>query len=126
MDQYIVLGIILVVFVAFVVIGLDYIVPVYIKMSMNDICRDYALILAANGTLEESEKQAIKTNIEALGVETVFITISGDHFKQGDMIDFGVEGTYKGGFLDSLFKRSERDYQFTFKDKITYRRIWNH
>ncbi len=126
MDQYVIFGIVLILIVAMLVGGIDYLMPVYAKLRMNDTCRDYALIVAADGQLLESEKEDLKTALSSSGIKDIKLNLDTKSFKRKEIIHFEVSGVYEGNHFISLFKRGVKDYDFKFEEDVAYRKIWNH
>lgn len=126
MDQYIIFGIALILVVALLVGGIDYLMPVYAKISMNDTCRDYAMIVAADGQLLDSEKDALKDELASRGIQEVKLNLDSRAFKRKETIHFEVTGVYQGNHFISIFKRGVKAYDFVFEEDVAYRKIWNH
>lgn len=92
-----------------------YIIPIYQKIQLDEVCREYTYMINVNEGMETSQRQALENELNAIGLKDVLITCP----EVGKLIRrerqaFVVTGVvqYKAvtGFID--FDTEEGRYEF--------------
>ncbi len=125
-DQVLVFCIILVIGLFFFVTMTDYMIPVYLKLEFDSICRDYVLLIEAQNGLDENQKNALKQELTDMDISISSITCSSPGtIKKGDWIVFSVEGEFSRSMIKTLFSREEETYAFRFKQNVVSSKVTN-
>jgi len=126
MDQAVLMSLILVILVIVIVFFFDIITPIYTKIAFDSICREYAVIIAAEGSLTETEKDEMTKEIRDKNISNISFSIEeASVLKQKEIIHVSVSGDYESHKFSSLFKRELEILEFSFDQNVRYRKITN-
>lgn len=75
------------------VIGVEHTIPMYVRSNFDDICNNYLAIIERDGGLTAAQKDALKTELNRLGITNVTINAPGSG-TWGQHVTLRVEGEY--------------------------------
>jgi hypothetical protein len=123
-DQVIVLGFTLVIFMAVFVFSIDLLSPLFFKWEFDEICRMYLLMAEANNGLSVAMRTELERALDELDLTE--ITIVCDDYgalKRGNVSAMEVQATFGSNQFVSLFNRTEKKVRFVFKQNFLARKI---
>lgn len=123
-DQTVVMGVALVILLALFVTAFDYVIPMILKFEFDTICRKYVLLSESQNGLYTVDYQKFILEIEQLGLADHQIEYGKvGEIKRGEVHVFTVESIYRHTRLSSIFKRTEKELEFIFKQDYIARKI---
>ncbi|MDK2867662.1 MAG: hypothetical protein PWP38_1977 [Clostridiales bacterium] len=126
LSDTIITGVVIVILLSFFVAFTDYTIPVMAKLDQNNICRDYATLLAAEGRLNAAETAALTSELTARGFESVVISVTApEGLKFKDIIHFEVSAVFRSRQTTGLFSREEIEIPCRYEADMIYRKYVN-
>jgi len=122
--RVVVTGIILVVLTAFLVVALEFFLPLSAKSDMNIWCRSTMLRMEMEGELSDQAKLDLHTKLAQRGFVNIDIEGVGGG-KQGEEINLRVEADYIYSRLTGLFIRSTAVQRMVYDKTSVSRRVVN-
>lgn len=123
-DQIVVLGFTLVIFIAVFVFSIDIMAPLIIKLEFDEICRMFILLAEANNGMTDTMRMDLESALHEINLTDISIMCD-DYgtLKRGNISEMEVEATFRSNQFLTLFKRSEKQVRFIFKQNFFARKI---
>lgn len=125
-DQTIVFCFTLVVCIFLMAVMIESVMPLYLKLQFDNICRNYSLIIEANNGLSEAEEEEFRKKLIDMDLNVEKLSCTRPHkTKKGDWILLEVEGIKEMNSSVGLFKREVKAYRYSFIQDIVSTRAIN-
>ena len=123
-ENTIILGISLIIICILFVSLFEYLLPMFVKLEFDDVCRTYFLIAEENNGLNAKEVDAITSQLSKMKIKDIKITCNGPNTaRKGELSKIEIVGTYEySGFL-TLFKKTTKVVQLIFQKDYLARKI---
>ena len=122
----VVLGIVLVVLMSFFVGIVDLTIPIVAKLRFDEVCRNYAVFIAAEGELTSEEKIEFKNELEKIGIDEIEIELSNtEQLRFNEDFQLDVRGILTFNTIKNIFQKGEEKVPCHYTLSIRYRKYTN-
>ena len=88
-----VLGLAIILLLAFMITGTEHTVPMYVKSRFDDACSSYLAKIEKDGGLDSTSRNMLTAELNTLGVANISITAP-ESTAWGEEVELRVEGDY--------------------------------
>lgn len=123
-SRVVVSGIVLVVFIAFIVCIVEFFTPISMKSDMNIFCRNVIMKMEVEGGLSGAVKAELIEKMSKRGFKNILVTGPGSA-KWGEEITLHVEADYEYRRLTAFFRRATVVQRMVYNKTLIARKVVN-
>jgi hypothetical protein len=117
-------GIMLVIAVFLLMYMVEFFIPLSAKGDIDMVCRNALLKMENSGGMTASGKQALRSELESMGLENITISAT-ENAKQGGLLTLRVEGDYTYSGITGFLSRGDITIRLVYDKSAMSRKVLN-